>query len=269
MRRCRAPLVMSVMIVMETARLLLFVTLWTVIWAAPLPRLSRRGELAAGLIPFVAFGLRVFAGFFVGVPADDPMRIAVRPVLDWVNDTSHALPYQWVLDGTVAIGLIWLTSAFDIPRVSRLATIWIMPVVAIASIASVQLTGLPLERVQVARIPAPLVGLAAGGIIGGIIAWTPGPLEPLLRRKAACAAIVIAPLATAIGGMLLGFSTTRAGGEASAVESVIALATGSTAGVAALLIVRFQSLRSRLLFALAVGVAVGAIVAQTAARLGT
>jgi hypothetical protein len=31
------------------------------IWAAPLPKLSQRVELAAGLIPFAAFGLRVFA----------------------------------------------------------------------------------------------------------------------------------------------------------------------------------------------------------------
>jgi hypothetical protein len=45
---------------METSRLLLFTTLWTAIWAAPLPKLSRRVELVAGLIPFVALGLRVF-----------------------------------------------------------------------------------------------------------------------------------------------------------------------------------------------------------------
>lgn len=53
---------------METVSLLAFTTLWTAIWVAPLPRLSRRAELAAGLIQFVAFGLRVFARFFVGVP---------------------------------------------------------------------------------------------------------------------------------------------------------------------------------------------------------
>jgi hypothetical protein len=47
---------------MDTIRLLLFTTLWTTIWAAPLPKLSRRVELVAGLIPFAAFGLRVFGG---------------------------------------------------------------------------------------------------------------------------------------------------------------------------------------------------------------
>ena len=40
---------------METFRLLFFTTLWTAIWAAPLPNLSRRVELVAGLIPFAAF----------------------------------------------------------------------------------------------------------------------------------------------------------------------------------------------------------------------
>jgi hypothetical protein len=54
---------------METFRLLLFTTLWNAIWAAPLPELSRRVELVAGLIPVTAFGLRVFGACFIGVPA--------------------------------------------------------------------------------------------------------------------------------------------------------------------------------------------------------
>jgi hypothetical protein len=68
---------------METLRLLLFTTIWTAIWAAPLPKLSRRVELVAGLIPFAAFGLRVFGSCFIGVPADDPVRMAVAPLVDW------------------------------------------------------------------------------------------------------------------------------------------------------------------------------------------
>ena len=119
---------------METIRLLLFTTLWTAIWAAPLPKLSRRVELCAGLIPFAAFGLRVFAGCFIGVPADDPVRLAVAPLVDWVNGVSGVVPFQWVLDVTVAIGLVWLASIGNIPRRWRLATIWVMPVVAIASL---------------------------------------------------------------------------------------------------------------------------------------
>jgi hypothetical protein len=119
---------------MDTIRLLLFTTVWTAIWAAPLPKLSRRVELVAGLIPFAAFGLRVFASCFIGVPADDPVRMTVAPLVDWVNGDSGAVPFQWVLDVTVAIGLVWLASIGNISRRWRLATIWVMPAVALASL---------------------------------------------------------------------------------------------------------------------------------------
>jgi len=119
---------------METIRLLLFTTLWTAIWAAPLPKLSGRVELVAGLIPFAAFGLRVFGACFIGVPADDPVRMTVAPVVDWVNGVSGAVPFQWVLDVTVAIGLVWFSSIATISRSWRLATIWVMPAVALASL---------------------------------------------------------------------------------------------------------------------------------------
>ena len=119
---------------METTRLVLFTTLWTAIWSAPLPKLSRRVELIAGLIPFAAFGLRVFASCFIGVPADDSVRMVVAPLTDWVNGSSGTVPFQWVLDVTVAIGLVWLASIGNIPRRWRLATIWVMPAVALASL---------------------------------------------------------------------------------------------------------------------------------------
>jgi hypothetical protein len=119
----------------ETVRLLLFTTLWTAVWAAPLPKLSPRVELVAGLIPFAAFGLRVFASCFIGVPDDDPVRMAVAPVVDWVNGAAGGVPFQWVLDVTVAIGLVWFASIANIPRRWRLATIWVMPAVALASLA--------------------------------------------------------------------------------------------------------------------------------------
>jgi hypothetical protein len=120
---------------MEMIRLLVFTTLWTAIWAAPLPKLSRWVELVAGLIPFAAFGLRVFGACFIGVPADDPVRMAVAPLVDWINGGPGLVPFQWVLDVTVAIGLVWLASIGNIPRRWRLATIWVMPVVALASLA--------------------------------------------------------------------------------------------------------------------------------------
>jgi hypothetical protein len=131
---------------MDTVRLLVFTTLWTAVWAAPLPQLSRRVELVAGLIPFAAFGLRVFGACFIGVPADDHVRMAVAPLVDWVNGVSGVVPYQWVLDVTVAIGLVWFASIARIPRRRRLATIWVLPAVALASLASERITGLPLER---------------------------------------------------------------------------------------------------------------------------
>ena len=120
---------------METFRLLLFTMLWTAIWAASLPKLSRRVELVAGLIPFAAFGLRVFGACFIGVPADDPVRMAVAPLVDWINGSAGPVPFQWVLDVTVAIGLVWFASIANISRRWRLATIWIMPAVALASLA--------------------------------------------------------------------------------------------------------------------------------------
>jgi hypothetical protein len=120
---------------METLRLVFFTTLWTAIWAAPLPKLSRRMELVAGLIPFAAFGLRVFGACFIGVPEDDQVRKAVAPLVDWINGVSGTVPFQWVLDITVAIGLVWLASIANISRQRRLATIWVMPAVALTSLA--------------------------------------------------------------------------------------------------------------------------------------
>jgi hypothetical protein len=46
----------------------------------------------------------VFAGFFVGVPKNDPVRSLVRPFLDWINGRAGVPPYAWVLDATVALG---------------------------------------------------------------------------------------------------------------------------------------------------------------------
>jgi hypothetical protein len=60
--------------------------------------------------------------------------MAVAPLVDWVNGDSGWVPFQWVLDVTVAIGLVWLASIGNIPRRWRLATIWVMPTVAVASL---------------------------------------------------------------------------------------------------------------------------------------
>ena len=171
---------------MDALRLLIFTALWTALWVAPLPAGFRRFELAAGLIPFGAFGLRVFAGFFVDVPADDPVRRAVGPLLDWVNGRVGAVPYQWVLDAAVGIGLVWLALAFGIPRRSRIATAWIMPAVAILSLLSLRLTGKPLEIMLASRMPAVLLACVVAGLIGSSRLWgrqqtLAAPLE-MLRR---------------------------------------------------------------------------------------
>ena len=64
----------------------------------------------------------------------------------FVNGGSGAVPYQWLLDVTVAIGLVWLASIAGIPRRWRLMTLWVMPAVAAASLASERFAGMALER---------------------------------------------------------------------------------------------------------------------------
>ncbi|MDO7714737.1 MAG: hypothetical protein MUP93_07655, partial [Pirellulales bacterium] len=144
---------------METVQLILFTVIWTGIWAFPLKPLPRTFELIAGLIPFCAFGLRVFAGFFVTVPHGDPVGDCVRPLTDWVLGAGSP-SYQLVLDGTIAVGLLWFAQAFHIPWHSRLATSWIFPAVAAASIATFPLTGLPLQEYLANKVPTPVLALA-------------------------------------------------------------------------------------------------------------
>ncbi len=61
--------------------------------------------------------------------------MTVAPLVDWINGGSGLVPFQWVLDVTVAIGLVWFASIANIPRRWRLATIWVMPTVALARLA--------------------------------------------------------------------------------------------------------------------------------------
>ena len=245
----------------DTARLILFTLIWTAIWVAPLPRLGGWAELVAGLVPFTAFGLRVFSGFFVGVPEDDPVRSFVGPLLDWINGRTGLPPYAWILDGTVTLGLVWLASAFDIPRRSRIATAWIMPVVAVLACWSLWATGLPIERLFAESIPGPFLGLAAGSAIGAVIRWTPSSIPDDLRRRAAVVAILTVPAVVAggTGAFRLIFSLPPE--HVSQAESIVALVAGASAGVIGLGWGGFVRPRSRFLFAMSVGVAAGAVVA--------
>lgn len=246
---------------MGHVHLILFTLLWTIVWVAPMPRLSSRLELLAGLLPFAAFGLRVFTGFFAGVPADDPVREAVGPLVRWVEGESGAIPYAVVLDATVAIGLVWFAVAFDIPRKSRLATAWIMPAVAIGSLTSVAVTGRPLEQLLAARLPAALLAALLGGCIAAVIAWTPSDIPATLRRRAALVAGITTPAAAGIGAAVLRFMGPLPIERQAAAASVCGLATGVVAGLIAWRACGFERFRSRWLFAMAVGVAAGAAVA--------
>jgi hypothetical protein len=245
----------------DTARLILFTLVWTAIWVAPLPRLGRWAELVAGLVPFTAFGLRVFAGFFVGVPDEDPVRSVVSILLDWINGRAGFPPYAWVLDATIALGMVWLASAFDIPRRSRIATAGIMPVVAVLAFWSLWATGLPIERFLAESIPGPFLGLAAGSVIGAVIRWTPSPIPEDLRRRAAVLAILTVPACVVIGTGALRLISGLPSEHASQTESIVALAAGAGAGLAGWTWGGFVRPRSRFLFAMAVGVSAGAVVA--------
>ena len=245
----------------DTARLILFTLVWTAVWVAPLPRLGRWAELVTGLVPFTAFGLRVFAGFFVGVPAEDPVRSAVSPLLDWINGRAGFPPYAWLLDATIALGLVWLASAFDIPRRSRLATAWIMPAVAVLALVSLGVYGLPIERFLAASIPEPFLGLVAGSIIGAVIRWTPSPIPEDLRRRAAVVAILTVPAMVAVGTGALRLISGLPPEQASQSESIVALVSGASAGLIGWAWGGFERPRSRFLFAMAIGVAAGAVVA--------
>lgn len=246
----------------ETARLLVFTVVWTAVWVAPLPRLGPRAELVAGLVPFAAFGLRVFAGFFVGVPAEDPVRAAVSPLVDWIDGRVGFPPYAWVLDATVALGLVWVAVAFEIPRRARIATAWILPAVAAVASATLWTRGMPLERFLAATLPAPVFGLAAGGLIAAIVRWTPAPLAVALRRRAAGVAILTVPVAVVAGLGALRLMGNVPAEHAAQAESIAALAAGGGAALVAAMLGGFERVRSRCLFALAVGVAAGAVVAR-------
>lgn len=245
---------------MDPLHLVVFTTLWTAIWVAPLPKLSRRMELIAGLLPFASFGLRVFAGFFSDVPDTDPVKAAARPLLAWVDGQAGVVPYQVFLDATVALGLIWLASAFDIPRRSRMATAGIMPATAALSLLSWQLAGEPPEQLLAQRLPAVLIGFAAGAGIAAVIRFTAGPISTAQRRQAAVVALLAVPTTVAIVSGLLALADNLPTGREAQIVSITSLGTGVTAGLAAWRWGGFGRSRSRLLFAMAVGVAAGAIV---------
>jgi hypothetical protein len=182
-------------------------------------------------------------------------------MLDWINGRAGFPPYAWVLDATIALGLVWLASTFDIPRKSRIATAWIMPAVAVLALVSLRAYGLPIERFLAASIPGPFLGLAAGSVIGTIIRWTPSPIPKDLRGRAAGLAILTVPALVVVGTGALRLISGLPPEHTSQAESIVALVSGASAGLIGWAWGGFERPRSRFLFAMAVGVAAGAVVA--------
>ena len=243
---------------METLQLILFTALWTGIWVLPLRPLPRTLEIVAGLLPFCAFGLRVFAGFFTTVPHGDPVGDCVRPLTDWVNGAGNP-SYQLVLDGTVAVGLLWFAEAFHIPRRSRLATAWVLPAIATASIATVTITGLPLQEYLATKVPTPILALALALLLSAILWWTPGPHSTATRRSAAIALISIIPMAVIILILVTPLVIHVSPNQQAQARSLLTLGAGSITALIGYHVNPFRANRSRLLFALVVGVSVGAV----------
>jgi len=136
-----------------------------------------------------------------------------------------------------------------------------MPAVAVLALTSRGLYGLPIERLLAASIPGPFLGLAAGSVIGGVIRWTPSPIPEDLRRRAAVLAILTVPTLVVVGTGALRLISGLPPEQASQTESIVALLSGAGAGLTGWAWGGFERLRSRLLFAMAVGVAAGAVVA--------
>lgn len=243
---------------METLQLVLFTLIWTGFWVLPLRPLSPATEVVIGLIPFCAFGLRVFTGFFETVPPGDQIGDYVRPITDWVNGAGGP-SYQLVLDGTVALGLVWFAQAFHIPLRSRIATAWIFPAVATASIATDSITGLSLPEYLAATLPTPILALVLALLLSALVWWTPGPHTLNTRRYAGLAIIGLIPSATILLVLVTPLIINVSPDQLAPVKSLLSLGAGSLTALLGYLLNPFQATRSRLLFALVVGVSVGAV----------
>ncbi len=243
---------------METAQLIIFTALWTAIWTLPAKHVSRSAELLLGLFPFVAFGLRVFAGFFTDVPLGDPVREFVSPLTDWVNG-SGTPSFQCILDCAVAVGLFWFATAFDIPRQSRLATAWIIPAISTTNGVTLYTSGLPIEVYFARTLPPFVLSFAVAALFCAIIRWTPSPLTVDARHNAAVFFLITLPVATSLCALCLPLMTSLPIRQQAQATSLLTLGVGSAVAIAAYRYRLFKATRSRLLFALAAGASVGAL----------
>jgi hypothetical protein len=250
---------------MDTAQLVIFTAIWTFIWTLPTRYVSRRFELIIGLIPFTAFGLRVFVGFFTDVPPGDPVRDCVGPLIDWVNG-SGILSFQCVLDAAVAVGLFWFAAAFSIPRQSRLATAWIIPAIAATNCLTLYVSGLPIEKFFALALPSPVLSFAVAGLFGVTIRWTPSPLTTDTRQNAAIFILITLPVATSLVLLFSPLVTSLPIRQQAQATSLLTLGAGALVAVAAYQCHLFTATRSKLLFALVAGVSVGALASLSLAH---
>ena len=242
---------------METIHLVCFTVIWTAIWIIPLKPFPRTLKALTGLIPFSAFGLRVFAGFFVDVPHGDPIGDNVRPLTDWVNGAGTP-SYQFVLDTSVAIGLLWFAETFHIPWRSRIATAWVLPIVAALSIVTLSAENLSIQDYLANRLPAPVLALVLALALGAIMRWTPGPHATTTRQAAAIALIITIPVATGFIMLVAPFITSMPPSQQAPARSLLSLGTGFITAMCGYRFNPFKADRSRLLFAMVVGVSAGA-----------
>ncbi len=110
-----------------------FTAVWTIAWCLAPAALPGWARLLTGVIPFSLFAARVFAAFFTDVPAGDPLGDALRPFTTFV---STAPAYQVLVDLGVLVGLFWFAGVFAIPRATRVALAWLIPVVGLGGLIS-------------------------------------------------------------------------------------------------------------------------------------
>ena len=100
-----------------------------------------------------------------------------------------------------------------------------------------------------------------GSVIGAVIRWTPSPIPEDLRRRAAILAILTVPALVVVGTGALRLISDLPPEHASQSESIVALVSGASAGLVGWAWGGFERPRSRFLFAMAVEVSAGAVVA--------
>jgi hypothetical protein len=126
------------------------------------------------------------------------------------------------------------------------------------SLASLQISGLPLEQLLATTLPALVLGVAFGGLIAAVILLTPSPIEVAIRRRAAVVVCITVPVA------VIAVECLAPTPMSAATASNLSLAAGAATGLVAWWLGGFRRPRSRLFFAMAVGVAAGAVVAAKA-----